>query len=290
LKRKHLFFVITFVGNAILFVLISYSGFYIHRLQAPARVGIGTMPVLIMIGLDSSVKAGLPKTGEPTWLTSFLMMCQLYCCAGIMEYGFIWVHMQEETMGDERFDALKEVHARLGKQDVIELNSNGPGVSGADVGRASLQQTDALEIDDYCNKSPLTEGRICNLPSRSVHLSGLTSMQIDTLDMAFCKLDPKDTGAISREDMHRGLRHFNKYYTRRQIDETFEVLLIEPGQSMSPLAFVQWLQKLREPSKDLSKTFFDQPMAMKLDLVMRRVFIRTFGFCVFCWLFAIPFM
>lgn len=293
IERKHFFYMITHVLNATAFVLISYTGFYINRAIAPARVAVSVIPVLIMRTLMNSVYSGLPRIGELTWLTNFIMICFFYCIVGVLEYGLVSYFMHNETVRVERYSELQEISRKIAKVQLPEahapvavepLYSNVPG------GSRALQLTGEgmlnLEVEDSMAEArvPL-DYRRNKLPSACIDTSSLAASQIDTLDALFCRLD-KDSGAISRPQFRLVMRSYSRYYTIRQCDEIFEKHLgLQHGQDMQSREYLAFVKSMPAPAKDMKRAFIDNPPAYTTDIIMRYVFLSSFlAFALAFWL------
>jgi len=291
IARRWPFFLLSHVFSAVLFVLISYTGFYISRKVAPARVAISVIPVLIMRVLDNSVKAGMPKIGDLTWLTSFLLMCMIFCVSAVFEYGIVCHLMNNEKWAAKRFDGLKEISGQLSKGDPKGTGDmqDAPGTGTRRTSDIEMHRAESDDESDSENEPthPLMANRDTVL-SKVLDLSGLTPSQIIAVDLAFCKMDPGDTGEISQAGMQQGLKYYDKYYTKRQVAEIFEKVGLRRDEDMTPQHFVAFLQQLptptHDPTHDSNTRFAGRRMSHKLDIFMRKGFFAAFLLCCIIWM------
>ena len=97
--------------TCICFALVAWSGLFINRNVAPARVAIAVIPVLIMLNLEplgmnvepsfwlinkavrNSVISNLPPLNYLTWITSYLLLMKFFCLSAVFEHlRLIGVH------------------------------------------------------------------------------------------------------------------------------------------------------------------------------------------------------
>ncbi|CAK0833610.1 unnamed protein product [Prorocentrum cordatum] len=97
LQRKSGFSVRRDVAYAVLFVFMSYVGFFVDSKAAPARAALAVIPVLTMLNHLNSVERSLPPLSSSTWLTSFLMLSLVYTAIAVLELAVI-----SATLGIER--------------------------------------------------------------------------------------------------------------------------------------------------------------------------------------------
>eukprot|EP00929_Paragymnodinium_shiwhaense_P050307 TRINITY_DN25330_c0_g1_i1.p1 TRINITY_DN25330_c0_g1~~TRINITY_DN25330_c0_g1_i1.p1 ORF type:complete len:586 (+),score=82.07 TRINITY_DN25330_c0_g1_i1:70-1827(+) len=104
------------VATIILFILVSWSGMFISRKAAPARVTMAVIPLLIMLNLQNSVQAALPTLDSWTWLTGFCSMSMVFCTIVIFEFGVVsYMLYLEEVVRSDRFQALQAIAAKASR-------------------------------------------------------------------------------------------------------------------------------------------------------------------------------
>jgi len=114
LSDSHMTFVFV---TCILFAFASFSGLFINRAVAPARVAIAVIPVLIMLNLENNVISNLPPLNYMTWLTSYLLYMKFFCRSAVFEYGLISYLLQVETAQERKFLAFKHLAATVRKKE-----------------------------------------------------------------------------------------------------------------------------------------------------------------------------
>ena len=111
--RRHNYYTQEIFIPAFLFILISYTGFWIDRHVAPARVAISVIPVLIMRTLLNSVYASTQSLPYLNTLTSYLTTLQYLGCLTVFEYGAVQYFLESEKRAFLRFDELRKLRDLL---------------------------------------------------------------------------------------------------------------------------------------------------------------------------------
>ncbi|CAG0904527.1 unnamed protein product [Darwinula stevensoni] len=90
LERRAGFYILQVYIPCYLIVSCSWVGFWIHRKDAPGRVGLGATTVLTIttMGFVGS-RSTIPRTGKPTSLDFFFVMCFAFVFSSLVEYAFI---------------------------------------------------------------------------------------------------------------------------------------------------------------------------------------------------------
>jgi len=87
LNRESGYYVETVMVPAALFVLVSYTSFFIARSAAPARVGMTVTSLLIISNFHNALFAQLPKISTNVYLVDFVRVSMFFCLAAIFEYA-----------------------------------------------------------------------------------------------------------------------------------------------------------------------------------------------------------
>jgi len=103
-RRKHQYYVAEALFPALFFLAIAWSGFWVERESAPARVSIAVIPVLIMRTLLNGVYANLQIISYSIFLTSLLHLGESLAVISVFEYALVsWVLGHErERLGEHR--------------------------------------------------------------------------------------------------------------------------------------------------------------------------------------------
>ena len=104
---------------SILFVLLSYLGFWINPAAVPARVARGIITVLVVSGLRNALKSQLPPFSYHSWLTDFMFGSMLFNVFGfgalcLVNLG-ITVHTKLSTKEKAKKQKTQEPSAELGE-------------------------------------------------------------------------------------------------------------------------------------------------------------------------------
>jgi len=258
LERSAGYHIANDVLYGILFVAMSWTGFFVARTNAPARVALSLLPVLTILNLIRGVQSQLPRVSEMTWLTAFLLMSLIYNVAAVLEFGLLSYLLSREEGRAERMKVLLALSANLG--DAYEAQR-----------KETPRSTPPLADEEEGVKD---ERVVCRSLS-GLHCRNLLPAQQRMVNSAMKLFDDGD-GLVSRAEMRRGLRHFNIYYTAEQVTEIFATMGVGDGEGMPIPKFLKYLKSMREPSATLQKGFLDQPPSMQLDIVMRFGFILSY--------------
>lgn len=96
-----------------LFLLTGYCGFFILRTQAPARVTIAIIPVLIMRLLLNRVYDSLESVSYRIYLAQFLNIALYISVSCVAEYSIVQYLLHLEALAAERRTSLKLMAARI---------------------------------------------------------------------------------------------------------------------------------------------------------------------------------
>jgi hypothetical protein len=253
---------------------MSWTGFFVSRTLAPARVALCLLPVLTMLNHIRGVQSQLPRVSEMTWLSSFLLMSLIYNIIAVLEFGLVSYLLSKEDRRAERLRVLRVLSASLGKAyDAQRTQHLAPkNLQPADeVPTATATTTATVEVELEEGQPPVN---VCRTSSE-LNLANLLPMQRRMVHDAMKLFDDGD-GIVHPAEMRRGLRLFNIYYTAEQVTEIFAMMGVEDGQGMHTSKFLKYLSSMREPSATLQKGFLDQPPSMQLEIVMRFGFMSSY--------------
>merc|ERR1719382_1819248 len=282
LERSSGYHVINDILYGVLFVAMSWTGFFVARTNAPARVALSLLPVLTMLNHIRGVQTQLPRVSETTWLSAFLLISLIYNIIAVLEYGLVSYLLSREDGRAERLRVLRVISAHLGKAyDAQRTQQLSP---------KNLQPAaeEGVEVELEEGRPP---AKVCRSLSE-LNLSSLLPMQQRVVHDAMKLFDDGD-GIVHPAEMRRGLRYFNIYYTAEQVTEIFAKMGVEDGQGMHTSKFLKYLSSMREPSAalqkgapeqppsmepspTLQKGFLDQPPSMQLEIVMRFGFMSSY--------------
>jgi len=74
---------------SIVFVIISYAGFWVNPAAAPGRIALGVITTLIVTNSYTSVRTGLPKVAYPVFLMDFLFGCMMFNVCAFLAYVMV---------------------------------------------------------------------------------------------------------------------------------------------------------------------------------------------------------
>mmetsp|Transcript_2189 Transcript_2189/g.8452 ORF Transcript_2189/g.8452 Transcript_2189/m.8452 type:complete len:678 (-) Transcript_2189:644-2677(-) len=117
LKREPMYHVSYSMIPAILFVAVSYNGFFIDRFQGPARVANALLPVLVLRVLQNAVFARLELISYRIYLAEFLMIAMFLACFCVFEYGAVHHFLAIEKAAKDRRDVLTKMAKRLQSEE-----------------------------------------------------------------------------------------------------------------------------------------------------------------------------
>eukprot|EP00931_Biecheleriopsis_adriatica_P091669 TRINITY_DN65555_c0_g1_i1.p1 TRINITY_DN65555_c0_g1~~TRINITY_DN65555_c0_g1_i1.p1 ORF type:complete len:566 (+),score=87.91 TRINITY_DN65555_c0_g1_i1:34-1698(+) len=288
---------------AILFALISWSGLFIDRRVAPARVAISVIPVLIMINLSNSVNQSLPPLNYDTWLTSFLFTMQMFCVMAVFEFGLVSYLLHKEKHAAMRFEAFKHIAEAVKKKeeldedlvpeeislvgasrrrvgnDKAQIRSEAKGrpVNGSDVSVALSKQPppdSRFEADEGEAKRRRTFCRLCRRKNPPRHLL-LLEDGTAAFTAIFDQFDLDGNGYLSDRELRSSLRCAGKYYSVEQVHEIMSKLGLPPKGKMNRQHFEKYMRDVDryEPTRTMKSSFLDYPLSHQVDEFTRYAFL-----------------
>ncbi|WAQ99280.1 GLRA2-like protein [Mya arenaria] len=113
LKRKiGLYFMQVFVPS-LLFVVLSWVSFWVDHKAVPARVSLGITCVLAIVTQSSGIHHVLPNVSYPTAIDIWMLVCQLYVFAALLEFAIVNVldkcHVQGNAERAQRVDVISRL-------------------------------------------------------------------------------------------------------------------------------------------------------------------------------------
>ncbi|CAK0803511.1 unnamed protein product, partial [Prorocentrum cordatum] len=117
LQRRSAFYLRRDVAYAVLFVCMSYVGFFIDAESAPARAALATIPVLTMLSHLNSVEQTLPPLSERTWLHAILMLSLVYTGLAVVELAVVSATLSLERRRARRRATFEKLAKRMHDDD-----------------------------------------------------------------------------------------------------------------------------------------------------------------------------
>jgi hypothetical protein len=270
IKRSSGYHIMNDVIYGILFVAMSWTGFFVNRTNAPARVTISLLPVLTMLNHIKGIQTELPRISEMTWLSTFLLVSLMYNIAAVLEYGIVSFLMSREDRRTGRLRVLRALSEQLGEVYAEQLTMR--TMSRRSV--RSVSRTVCVDEDEEEEDTPPVLEMSSTLSGLDV--SNLLPMQQRMVQDSMKLFDPKGDGFVTRARLRGGLRHFNIYHTVEQVTEIFGKMGLADDDRMPRRKFLKYLKSMPEPTPTMDHGFLDQPPSVVLDSVMRYAFILSY--------------
>ena len=124
LKREPTFFWVFYILPAILFVMLSYSSFWIDKTAVPARVGLRITTTLITLNMMVSTHKYLPQINYITWMNSFLNGILVFTVVSMIQFGALnfcstsYAEMRKEI--DNQIDMMSAPKANSSALQVLQ--------------------------------------------------------------------------------------------------------------------------------------------------------------------------
>mmetsp|Transcript_75970 Transcript_75970/g.246033 ORF Transcript_75970/g.246033 Transcript_75970/m.246033 type:complete len:488 (-) Transcript_75970:81-1544(-) len=295
-KRKAKFFVQQFLIPDLLFLGVSYTGFYIDPEISPARAMVAIIPLLIMLTLLNNLFDILPKTPDRMWLTDYLRISLFYSAFTAVEFAFVQLLLNREHKRAANLKQLNEV-----KAEAVAL------VRGAAVRKMTVMElltrysvTDVVVQDDHkLRKSKSSLSALFGSPgqelrrrkrSTAAEEAGVTEANLGVIEYArniFAKYDRDSSDSLSCGEIRKVLSFFNIYLTDRSCATVMCMFMRDKGEttpkdeSLVQMQFGIFLELLIEVRKYLLKVsrhssfiahFKSSPPSSRLDMTCRILF------------------
>jgi hypothetical protein len=268
IKRSSGYHIMNDVIYGILFVAMSWTGFFVNRTNAPARVTISLLPVLTMLNHIKGIQTELPRISEMTWLSTFLLVSLMYNIAAVLEYGIVSFLMSREDRRTGRLRVLRALSEQLGEMYAEQLTMRTMSLRSV----RSVSRTVCVDEDEE-DTPPVLE---MSSTLSGLDVSNLLPMQQRMVQDSMKLFDPKGDGFVTRARLRGGLRHFNIYHTVEQVTEIFGKMGLADDDRMPRRKFLKYLKSMPEPTPTMDHGFLDQPPSVILDSVMRYAFILSY--------------
>jgi len=286
--------------TCILFAFVSFSGLFINRAVAPARVAIAVIPVLIMLNLENNVISNLPPLNYMTWLTSYLLLMKFFCVSAVLEYGLVSYLLQVEVGQERKFQAFKHLAAVVKKKEAEKLDLAKESMKKPDeipypLESPQIHASKGVLITPVAPpKSPQTSGAwvmdeskvpFDDVPFGKEEVEGAHAFLQREFEDAYRVFDRNDNGQLSKREVQLGFRRLGQYWSKDQVQELFYALGISGG-TMTREDFKRFMHDVDKylPGKAMYISFFEHPPSYQVDVGFRVCYI-TGVFLVTCsWL------
>eukprot|EP00929_Paragymnodinium_shiwhaense_P101474 TRINITY_DN64592_c0_g1_i1.p1 TRINITY_DN64592_c0_g1~~TRINITY_DN64592_c0_g1_i1.p1 ORF type:complete len:401 (+),score=31.44 TRINITY_DN64592_c0_g1_i1:78-1280(+) len=128
MTRENRFYISNGILPSLIFVVISYSGYWIEATSAPARVSLSTICVLITLTAQARVTSFMPVVSYSVWLTDYILGCVIFNLSAVISYSsanYARAHVthsrqskrQSEAEGGTESDRIDRVLHRVSASD-----------------------------------------------------------------------------------------------------------------------------------------------------------------------------
>lgn len=275
------------VFYAILFVAMSWSGFFVDRSNAPARVALSLLPVLTMLNHIRGIQQSLPRAPNMIWLNFFLFVSLIFNILAVLEYGVVSSLLGQEKRRTERLHVLRELSKHLGQAHSIQSSKRLSGrLTSTTRSAKSSPDQEALPsrsgpaLDDIPSAEEADEverlQRCDSSFADELDEADLLPMQKRMVEDSMKLFDPESDGFVTRAELRDGLRRFNIYYTAEQVSELFGKFGVEENEGMPRGKFLMYLKEMPEATPTMYGGFRDQPPSMIVDKTFRYGFFLIY--------------
>ncbi|CAK8985150.1 unnamed protein product [Durusdinium trenchii] len=284
--------------TCILFTFVSWSGLFINRAVAPARVTIAVIPVLIMLNLENNVISNLPPLNYLTWITSYLLLMKFFCVSAVFEYGLVSFLIQLETARERQFEAFRHLATTVKKkaaEDEASISCERPrppswtspkvypsaGSAGSTSARKLLQVAPGVAQKEKEDKEPAEEKEKKEDDTEELNLQ-------KKFNKVYRLFDADDSGELSWREVQMGFRKLGQYWSKDQVQELFFSLGIVGHQRMTQADFKRFMMDIQKflPGKAMNISFFERPPSYQVDVVFRWLYITGVVLVTAGWLLS----
>ncbi|CAK9064694.1 unnamed protein product [Durusdinium trenchii] len=277
--------------TCILFTFVSWSGLFINRTVAPARVAIAVIPVLIMLNLENNVISNLPPLNYLTWITSYLLLMKFFCLSAVFEYGLVSFLIQLETSRERQFEAFKHLAETVKKK----AKEDHGGVSKEHSGKNMVSAAPKIYPSRGIYPGEGFEG-VPPPPNPGWEVTepdGEEDAEEIDLQKKFHQVyrlfDRDNSGELSWKEVQAGFRRLGQYWSRDQVMELFYGLgIVGKGKRMTTADFKRFMMDIQKylPGKAMNITFGERPPSYQVDLVFRWAYISGVLLVTFIYLIS----
>jgi len=296
------------VVTGVLFILVTYSGLFIDRKVAPARVAMAVIPVLIMLNLETSVRDSLPPLNTSTWLTGIIFLMKAFCLSAVFEYGVVSYLLQQEMVHAEKFLAFKQLAAMIkrkegqsskqlevpvpsGKEELVKPQLQLPKgdeqvgkKQGIDIDHLAQLDQAPSEGPNFLDITPVIESETpvaLNSDSRCISRRSRTVAHAESMMMleksfaeAWRFFDLDNSGKLDQREVQMGFRRLGQYWSYRQVSTIFTELGIGDRDTMNMQDFKTFFMDVENylPPK-LQCLFREQPPSLQVDKAFRWLYL-----------------
>eukprot|EP00913_Durusdinium_trenchii_P009440 g8873.t1 len=260
--------------TCILFTFVSWSGLFINRAVAPARVTIAVIPVLIMLNLENNVISNLPPLshgmpglvkeaflgsfhaiGDPrgewnylTWITSYLLLMKFFCVSAVFEYGLVSFLIQLETARERQFEAFRHLATTVKKkaaEDEASISFFEHRSPHSIVGNTETDESGVFGCL-WLRWQLISLHLFMPCPAEDTEELNLQKK----FNKVYRLFDADDSGELSWREVQMG---FRKYWSKDQVQELFFSLGIVGHQRMTQADFKRFMMDIQSPARKWGK-------------------------------------
>lgn len=282
--RKPDYFIRQVLVPDVLFLGVSYTGFFVDCKAAPARAALAVMPLLIQITLINTVYNSLPKTSERLWLSDWLLVSLFFCSLSAAEFGLVQFCVMKETRDAQNLEKLRAI-----EKEALRLTEQAHSQ-----GRTLLQLLHDYQVEEVKDTVLSTcednEPRTGRRMSEAAKKDGITEANLSIISYVrdlFERYDKDESNHLSCSEIRKVLAYFNIYVSAEDVSKMLCMFLRDtgettPGKEMEATArfsqFARFLividQYLLKASNRVTPTslFTSVNPSRRCDIIMRWCF------------------
>ncbi|KAH8048164.1 GABA-A receptor [Aureococcus anophagefferens] len=293
-KRRSWYYVMEVFFPTIMFLLISYAGFFVARESAPARVATAVLPVLILRtrvspALLNSVYAGRPRYSTSIFLCQLLVTAEALSTYAILHYILVQHFLIIEHGALARRRALAEL-ADIAAPEEIPLEPVGATGDGDE---AAADEADAEDV--RLSQRFSVSKRSSRVITRDESCDPLRSAEMDTLRRIFSSCDASGDGKIDHRELQTALKWYGVFLSPEDALRNVEIFLSKNNRPIPTAArhltlnfddFCEFMLyydlKYRlavSVSPSIKNSLLYQPPSLRLDIAARILCIPA---CIVC--------
>lgn len=123
-ERKPGYFLYQVMIPDFLFLIISYSAFFVDAHAAPARAAMAIIPVLTTVTLSNSVHRSLPQISDSMWISDYLLTSMILSCLAAVHFSVVQFRLIVEKKRQGKLRDITSIE-KVAKELIDKVRGDG---------------------------------------------------------------------------------------------------------------------------------------------------------------------
>mmetsp|Transcript_16872 Transcript_16872/g.39609 ORF Transcript_16872/g.39609 Transcript_16872/m.39609 type:complete len:550 (-) Transcript_16872:52-1701(-) len=283
-KRRPQYYTTLVIVPSILFLGVSYTGFWVSPKAVPARATVAVIPLLILLTLMNNVYSSLPQTSEIMWLVWYLLIDLFLALLAAVEFAGVQLLLEREGIRQEHLAMLKSIEPVV---KTIRKEAKRRGLSTLDL-LAKIKEDGHKALEDI--KVEVDPAHPMHAQAGAEGEKKVTEADVAVIEFVediFESYDRDKSGKLNCQEVRKAMTYFNIWLCKSSVSTVMCMFLRDYGETtperedLCSMRFGQFMQFLMAihgyllkvySTRNLYQSFVQQPPSVRCDIIFRFAF------------------